>query len=157
MKLHHYAGCAAGLAMLGLAACDRPQSERSATPPAGYKSSGATVFGTADFSAWMTKAEQQLAFDSKPAGQYFAYTEGRCEGGLHQYRHVLRPEPSDRYSEWAAFWGLDAEAFYQLELKMLRAGFVREHIQVFTDTAGVAWHQAVWLKPQASAAAPAPR
>ena len=101
----------------------------------------------ADFSAWMTKAEQQVIFENKPEGDYFAYTEGRNSAGLNQYRHVLRHVPQGKYSEWAAFWGLNAEDFYQLDLKMLRAGFVRSHLQVFVDTQGVAFHQAVWLQP----------
>ena len=125
-----------------------------------YKNIKTATFSEADFSAWMTKAEQQVQYDTKPADHYFAYVEGRNEGGLNQYRHVMSKFPADRYAEWSVYWGLSTEEFYQVELRMLRGGFVRESLQVFTDTRGMAFHQAVWLKPKGAAtiaASPAPK
>ena len=135
------------LLLLGLfcASCDR-KTASPATATAAFKSSNAAACREDEFSAWMTKAEQQVIHETKPAGHYFADVEGRNIGGLNQYRHVLRPFPQDKYSEWAVYWGLSAEEFYQLELKMLRSGYSREHLQVFVDAQGVAFHQAVWLK-----------
>ena len=122
------------------------KNEAPAAASATFKSPNTAAFVENEFSAWMTKAEQQVIYENKPAGQYFAYTEGRNLGGLNQYRHILRPSPLDKYSEWAVFWGLSTDEFYQLDLKMLRAGYGREHLQVFMDGQGVAFHQAVWLK-----------
>jgi len=111
-----------------------------------FNRADAPAFREDEFSPWMTKAEQQVIYENTPTGRYFAYTEGRNLGGLNQYRHVLRPTPQEKYSEWAVFWGLSADDFYQLELKMLRTGYARERLQVFVDGQGVAFHQAVWLK-----------
>lgn len=103
-------------------------------------------YNDSDFSPWMTKAEQQVAHEAKAPGQYYAYVEGRNNGGLNQYRHVQRAFPGDQYELWSVYWGLSTEEFYQVELKMLRAGYSRENLQVFVDSNGNAMHQAVWLK-----------
>ncbi len=135
---------------------NKTRNEVPSAAAATFKSSGATVYRDDEFSPWMTKAEQQVIYDNKPAGQYFADTEGRNLGGLNQYRHVLRPFPQDKFTEWAVYWGLNAEEFYQLDLKLLRAGYTREHLQVFVDRQGVAFHQAVWLKAKQNPPDPKP-
>ena len=145
------------LLMVGLVcgSCN-PRKEPSQVPCATFKSSAGAAFRENEFSPWMTRAEQQIIYDNKPAGQYFADTEGRNNGGLNQYRHVLRPFPQNTCSDWAVYWGLSGEEFYQLDLKFLRAGYVRDHLQVFVDGQGQSFHQAVWLKPKPSAPASKP-
>ena len=125
--------------------CKKPDETTVRTEP-NFNSLRSGIYHEDEFSPWMTKAEQQVVYDRKHPGSYFACTEGRNNGGLNQYRHILKPVPSDKYSEWAIYWGLNPDEFYDIELKMLRSGFVREHLQVFTDSQGVALHQAVWLK-----------
>lgn len=143
MKHHVFAV----LAVLALVSCGRDSGSQAGGDSGGFKSPSSLTFGEKDFSPWMTKAQQQIAQDTKPATHYFAYTEGRNNGGLQEYRHVLKPFPKDKFAEWAVYWGLSANEFYQLELKMLRGGFVRESLQVYTDSQGVALHQVVWLRP----------
>lgn len=116
------------------------------TNTVGYKELKSGPYQETDFSAWMTKAEQQVTHENKPKDQYYAFVEGRNNGGLNQYRHVMRPFPADKYSTWSVYWGLSSDEFYQLELKMLRDGFTRDSLQVFTDPSGKALHQVVWLK-----------
>ena len=132
------------------------KNEASQAACTAFKSSAGAAFREDEFSAWMTKAEQQVIHDNKPAGQYFADIEGRYNGGLNQYRHVLRPFDQYRYAAWAVYWGLTAEEFYQVELKMLKTGHVRQHLQVFVDGQGQAFHQAVWLKPKPTLSNPKP-
>lgn len=120
--------------------------EKKEAPATSYKEIKSGSYSESDFSAWMTKAEQQVAHEAKPQDQYFAYVEGRNNGGLNQYRHVKRPFPADRYNMWSVYWGLSSEEFYKIELQMLRDGYVRENLQVFVDSNGSAMHQAVWLK-----------
>ena len=108
------------------------------------------TFEEKDFSAWLSKADLQIVFDSMKDRDHFAYVEGRNNGGLHQYRHVTRAFDGTAHSEWAAFWGLTQEQFYKVDLKMGKSGFTRERLQVFEDGAGYAHHQCLWLKPKES-------
>ena len=135
------------LAGFACASCGRETKAESDPGSKGFRSPSSLSFGESEFSPWMSKAQQQIAQDNKPATHYFAYTEGRNHGGLQEYRHVLKPFPKDKFAEWAVYWGLSSNEFYQLELKMLRAGFVRESLQVYTDSQGAAFHQVVWLRP----------
>lgn len=107
-------------------------------------------YSESDFSPWMTKAEQQVAHEKKAEGQYYAYVEGRNNGGLNQYRHVQRQFSADQYDRWSVYWGLNTEEFYQVELRLLREGYTRENLQVFVDSSGMAMHQAVWLRKKAA-------
>ena len=103
-------------------------------------------FKDSDFSEWMSKADQQIAYEKRDQKTYFAFTEGRSQGGFQQYRHVVQPLPMETHSEWAVFWGLSSEEFYSADLKLQKAGFERAHLQVFEDGSGIAFYQAVWLK-----------
>jgi len=143
------------LASLICPSCN-PKSDSPHPASIAFKSSGAAAFREDEFSDWMTKAEQQVSYEKTPPGHYFAYTEGRNCGGLNQYRHILRPAPLDQFSEWAVYWGLSADEFYQLDLKLLKTGYARQHLQVFMDGQGAAFHQAVWLKakPDSNLATP---
>ncbi len=136
-----------------LTSCDK-----QSPPPlsAGFKVTSSD-YQNSEFSDWMTESDQRMAFDSKDNNSYFAYTEGRNNGGLNQYRFVLKPIPTDRASEWAAFWGLTSEEFDQLDYKMLKQGFIRDNLQVFQGSDGISKHQAVWLKPLPSGSESAER
>lgn len=116
---------------------------------ASYSSVPAGTYADGDFSKWMSKADQQLAYEKRGEGKYFAYTEGRNNGGFLEYRHVVKPIPKEKIDEWGIFWGLDEDKFYEIDLKMQRSGFIRESVQVFHDNTGVAYHQAIWVKPKA--------
>lgn len=105
-------------------------------------------FPDGDFSSWMSKADQQIAYEERDDGMYFAYTEGRNNGGFHQYRHVMRKFTGEKHREFAVFWGLSETEFYQIDLNMRKKGFVRENLQVFEDGSGKAYHQALWLLPK---------
>jgi hypothetical protein len=132
------ASCLIGLC--ALSSCkDAPESAAKT-----YSESSGEKFNEGDFSRWMSKADQQIAYEVRKEGTYFAYTEGRCEGGLQQYRHVLKPLPAD--SQWGVYWGLSASEFYQVDLKLQRDGYKRRNLQVFVDDTGAAFHQAVWMK-----------
>jgi hypothetical protein len=96
----------------------------------------------------MAKADQQLAYERRAEGSYFAFTEGRCNGGLLEFRHVAREFPAERFREFGVFWGLNAAEFYRIDLEMQKNGFVRANLQVFEDGAGNSHHQAVWLLPK---------
>lgn len=111
----------------------------------GYQSYKSGEFADADFSGWMSKAEAQIHHEKPKNGDYFAVIEGRDNGGLNEYRYVQKPFPTDKYSQWAVFWGLSPDEFYRVDLKMLRSGFTRDHTQVFHDATGKSYHQAVWL------------
>ena len=116
----------------------------------GYSNIEADAFAADDFSPWMSKADLQLVFDALKQGDHFAYVEGRNNGGFHQYRHVTLAFTGPEHSEWGAFWGLTQEQFYKVDLKMLKSGYIRKHLQVFEDGAGYAHHQGLWLKPKDS-------
>ncbi len=103
-------------------------------------------FKDEEFSPWMSKADQQIAYEKRREGTYFAYTEGRSKGGLQQYRHVVKPLPADNKTHWAVYWGLTANEFYQVDLKLQRDGYIRKNLQVFQDGSGVAYHQGLWMK-----------
>ena len=60
---------------------------------------------------------------------------------------MLQKFDAVKYKEWGVFWGLTPEEFYQIDLKMQKAGYVREYLQVFEDATGKAYHQGVWLRP----------
>lgn len=133
---------------LVFSSCKQQESSGQAAPhvPSSYKEVKVGSFTEADFSPWMTKAEQQIAHETKTSDHFYLYVEGRNNGGLNQYRHVLRKFPIDDYKLWSVYWGLSAEEFYQVDLKMLRDGFTRANLQVFTDSEGRPIHQCVWLK-----------
>jgi hypothetical protein len=111
-----------------------------------YSETSGESFKEGEFSPWMSKADQQVAYDGREEGTYFAYIEGRCEGGFQQFRHVVKREPKETYSLWGVYWGLSATEFYQVDLKLQREGFTRSNLQVFEDGTGAAFHQAVWVK-----------
>lgn len=151
MKLRHAFTLASSLALFSVApSCkqttpaDPGESSAELQKAASYSSDH--DFKASDFSKWMSKADQQIAYENRDKNTYFAYTEGRSQGGFHQYRHVLRPLPTETHSEWAVYWGLSSEEFYAVDLKLQKAGFERVHLQVFEDGSGKAFSQAVWLK-----------
>jgi hypothetical protein len=111
-----------------------------------YQSYAKNTVAEKDFSPWMSKAQVQVEYEKPREGKYFSLIEGRDNGGLHEYRYVIKPFPAAKFSQWAVFWGLSADEFYQVDLKMLRSGFVRDNTQVFRDAAGKTYHQVVWLK-----------
>jgi hypothetical protein len=113
-----------------------------------YQSYAKEAASENDFTPWMSKAQVQVEYEKPREGKYFSLIEGRDNGGLSEYRYVLKPFPGTKYSQWAVFWGLSADEFYQVDLKMLRSGFVRDHTQVFRDAAGKSHHQVVWLKKE---------
>lgn len=113
----------------------------------GYSSLKDGEFSESDFSPWMSKADQQVVYDGRADGTYFAYVEGRNNGGFHQYRHVLQKFDASANKEWGVFWGLTTEEFYQIDLKMQKRGFTRAYLQVFEDATGKSYHQGVWLLP----------
>ncbi|MEP2774824.1 MAG: hypothetical protein ABJQ29_14695 [Luteolibacter sp.] len=132
--------------MTALMSCDQQTHAVVDTPPSGFADLSGGKYDDKDFSEWMTKADQQMIYDKRAEGTYFAYTEGRSNGGLHQYRHVLKEIPKETTSEWGVYWGLDSKEFFQVDLKLQKSGFKRESLQVFEDGDGAAYHQAVWLK-----------
>ena len=111
-----------------------------------YVESSGQTFKDSEFSPWMSKADQQLAYERRDENTYFAYTEGRSKNGFLQFRHVVQPLPIETHSEWGVYWGLSSDEFYVVDLKLQKAGFGRENLQVFEDGAGNAFYQAVWLK-----------
>ena len=135
-----------------LSCSDEDAEEVPIAPPPPVKSGhidlGEVDYSEDEFSPWMSKADQQIAYEGLEEGYYFAHTEGRNNGGYHQYRHVHRKFPSDQYTEWGVFWGLTVDEFYKVDLKMQQEGFTRVSLQVFEDSAGKAYHQAVWLQPK---------
>jgi hypothetical protein len=139
-----------GIAALGLGCDSKYMSAGGSSRMAvsGFEEIKDTVFDDTEYSGWMSKADQQVAYDARAEGTYFAHIEGRSNGGFHQYRHVLKPFQADQYDEWAVYWGLTTDEFYQIDLKMLRSGSIRQNMQVFVDAEGKAYHQAVWLKPK---------
>lgn len=143
--------------LIAAVACVSCQSssdkEKTSEAPKGYKSFKSGAVSDSEYSQWMSKADLRIIHENNKQGDYFACIEGRNNGGMLEYRHVTRPFPSDKFAEWAVFWGLSSDEFYQIDLKMLRAGFKRENTQVFEDATGAAYHQVVWIKPQASASA----
>jgi hypothetical protein len=128
-----------------LSSCKKDEPAESPAATA-FKEIKVGSFTEADFSPWLTKAEQQLAHETKASDNFYLFVEGRNNGGLNQYRHVLRKFPVDDYKLWSVYWGLSAEEFYQVDLKMLRDGFTRANLQVFLDSEGRPIHQCVWLK-----------
>ena len=50
----------------------------------GYSSLKGGEFSESDFSPWMSKADQQVVYDNREDGTYFAFVEGRNNGGFHQ-------------------------------------------------------------------------
>lgn len=130
------------------ASCDVEQGTEPLVPetPKSYQSSGWT-WTEQDYTTWMSRAELQFLQESNTEGDYFAHVEGRNNGGRIEYRAVVRPFPADHYQQWAVFWGIEEPELFDWELRLLRAGFVRKSMQVFTDSAGVALHQIVWLQP----------
>lgn len=127
----------------------KPSAAPEKAEAAGFKSIKDGSFAESDFSEWLSKANLQTVYEKRAPGTYFAFVEGRNNGGLQEYRHVTRPFTGDKYSEFAVFWGLSGDEFYQVDLKMLRGGFIRGNTQVFVDGTGKAFHQVVWLKPKA--------
>ena len=111
-----------------------------------YLETSGKKFDESEFSKWMSKADQQIAYERREKDTYFAYTEGRNQNGFQQFRHVVQPLPVESHSEWGVYWGLDTEEFYLVDLKLQRAGFKRYNLQVFEDSAGNSFHQATWLK-----------
>lgn len=137
--------------MLGILSfsCDG-KKPREAVQPSGYSSEKDGIYAAKDFSAWMSKGDMQFAYEKRNQGTFFIYAEGRNHAGFHQYRYVSRPFPREKFSEWASFWGMTPEEFYQIDIKMQRAGFERSNLQVFEDSAGNAFYQSLWMKPNRS-------
>lgn len=123
-----------------------PASSNESDMSSGYCSL-TKPFKESEFSEWMSKADQQVAYEQRKEGMYFAYTEGRNNGGFHQYRHVTKKFTGAKHSEFAVFWGLSEDEFYQIDLNMRKKGFERSNLQVFEDGTGKAYHQVLWLLP----------
>lgn len=140
-----------GLLLVGVVASCGDNEEFGASQTINMKSGYCSLsepMNEAEFSPWMSKADQQVAYEEREEGMFFAYTEGRNNGGFHQYRHVMKKFTGEKHAEFAVFWGLSASEFYQIDLSMRQKGFVRENLQVFEDGAGKAYHQALWLLPK---------
>lgn len=133
-----------------LSSCKQESSEVSAPKvlesKEPYSETSGQIYTESEFSQWMSKADQQIAYEKRDPKTYFAYTEGRSEAGFQQFRHVVRPLPVETHSEWGVYWGLSHEEFYLIDLKLQKAGFERENLQVFEDGTGNAFYQSVWLK-----------
>lgn len=99
------------------------------------------------FSPWMTKAQLQVALENVPAGTYYAYVEGRENGGCNQYRAATATFPAGEWGRWAVFWGLSERELYDTEIRLLRDGYVRRQLQVFSCMGREAVYQGVWLQP----------
>lgn len=136
-----------GVAALALLVSCKKESLGGAAESSGYRSPDLSSVPEGNFSDWMSKADQQLAYDGLKKGKYFSSLEGRSNGGFHQYRHVAKTFPVKESSEWGVFWGLSSDEFYQIDLKMQRQGFKRKSLQVFEDGSGQAFHQGVWVLP----------
>lgn len=135
------------IGLCALSSCSKSEESASAGSSAkSYSDVSGKSFKGGEFSPWMSKADQQIAYGSLRKGTYFAYTEGRSEGGLQQYRHVIKSLKKDDSSKYAAYWGLSSNEFYQVDLKLQREGFTRSNLQVFEDGTGAAFHQALWVK-----------
>jgi LysM domain len=150
MKLH------LGLlpAVFFLASCDREQPASGGNPErsgAQAQSGGYLApkpdWSESDYSGWMTRAELQHLQDLSPPERYFAYVEGRNNGGVAEFRAVTRDLATAEFTQWAVFWGIDEQELFDWELRLLRSGFVRKSMQVFLDSTGKAVHQVVWLRP----------
>lgn len=127
----------------------KPSAAPEKAEASGFKSIKEGSYAESDFSDWMSKAGLQNVYEKRAAGTYFAYVEGRNNGGLQEFRFVSKPFTGEKYTEFAVFWGLSSDEFYQVDLKMLRSGFIRGNTQVFVDGTGKAYHQVIWLKPKA--------
>lgn len=150
MKLH------LGLlpAVFFLASCDKGAPPSAGTPERGSAQavSGGYLspkpdWSESDYSGWMTRAELQHLQDASPPERYFAYVEGRNNGGVAEFRAVTRDLATAEFTQWAVFWGIDEQELFDWELRLLRSGFVRKSMQVFFDSTGRAVHQVVWLRP----------
>jgi len=144
MNIKHILAVPGLIGLCALSSCKKPPEPVEH----GYSETSGDTFTVVEFSPWMSKADQKIAYESRDEGTYFAYTEGRSEGGFQQFRHVVKPLPAESKSQWGAYWGLSATEFYQVDLKLQREGFTRRNLQVFEDGSGAAFHQAVWLKKE---------
>lgn len=118
--------------------CDGGKAS-SVPPSAGYSSEKAGHYSENEFSEWMSKADVQIAYEKRAEGTFFAYAEGRSNAGFHQYRYVSQPFPKDQFREWASYWGMTADEFYRIDIKMQKLGFQRSNLHVFEDKAGNAY------------------
>lgn len=147
MKLKHVFPVISSLALIcTLPSCKDGTAQTTEAPTQVRSYSSSHSFEESDFSEWMSKADQQIAYEKRDKNTYFAFTEGRSLGGFQQYRHVIRPLPLETHSEWAVYWGLSSDDFYPIDLKLQKAGFERKHLQVYEDGSGESYYQAVWLK-----------
>ena len=92
--------------------------EKQAEPAAVKPDSSVTGFvspepqwSDADYTEWMSRAELQYTQDLSPSEQYFAFVEGRNNNGVAEFRAVKRDLPTEQYSQWAVFWGIDQKSF----------------------------------------------
>lgn len=127
------------------------QKKSTSTTPSPQEGGGFQAFlGTTpkdeDFTPWMSRAELQYAHENSPAGTCFSFVQGRDNNGFRQYRAVRAPFLSTEWDLWAVYWGLSEQEMFEAEIKLLRNGFIRSQLQVFTDSGGAAVHQGVWLR-----------
>ncbi len=138
------------IALGGLSLSCGEQRDSSKASGTGYSSEKEGRYADKEFSAWMSKADMQIAYDKRAEGTFFVYAKGRSNGGFHEYRYVSQAFPKEKFSEWASFWGMTPDEFYQMDVKMQRLGFQRTNVQVFEDKAGNAFYQSLWMKPRGS-------
>ncbi|HVJ46274.1 MAG TPA: LysM peptidoglycan-binding domain-containing protein [Luteolibacter sp.] len=134
-------------AAMSVVSCDRRETKSADVRPALVQPESKHAWSDSDFTPWMSRAELQYRQENNPADQYFARVEGRDNGGMMEYRAVIKTFPSDQYDQWAVFWGIDEKELFDWELKLLKSGFAREEMQIFADAGGNVYHQIVWLKP----------
>ncbi len=146
----------AALSVLAVS-CDRDRGSVAHVPaaPASYSTPG-KAWEEPQFTVWMSRAELQFMQEGNPADRYFARVEGRNNGGRMEYRAVVQPFPSDEYEQWAVFWGISETELFDWELRLLKAGFTRDNMQVCGSPDGKTFHQIVWLKPLKKVAAGEP-
>jgi len=106
------------------------------------------LFKESEFSNWVPVTDMQLISDNLAKGKYFAFVEGRNNGGLSEYRWVEKDFPSDFYSKYDIRAEQSDTQFRDRGLRLRRAGYIRKSLQVFIDGSGIARHQSLWLKPK---------
>ncbi len=91
------------------------------------------VFEESDFSNWTPVTDMQLIADNLAKDKYFAFVEGRNNGGLSEYRWVVKDFPSDLYIKYDVRAEQSDSQFRDRGLRLRRAGYVRKSLQVFID------------------------
>ena len=81
-----------------LSSCKQKNVEVLGSTEKSYVESSCQFFEESEFSQWMSKADQQIAYEGRDENTYFAYTEGRSKNGFLQFRHVVQPLPCLLYT-----------------------------------------------------------